>query len=56
MFQQNALAAAALPDNGRYLIFVDREVRLVENRLFIKALGDIPEFYQWYFHNPLHQE
>jgi hypothetical protein len=50
MLEKNTLAAAALPDYRRNLVLVNREVCLVENSLFVKALGDLSEFYQWHFH------
>ena len=40
MLKQDALAAAAFPDDRRNLVFINREIRLVENSLFVKALGD----------------
>ena len=54
MFQEDTLAAAALPYYRRNLVFINREIRLVENGLFVKAFGHLSEFYQWRFHMHLY--
>jgi hypothetical protein len=54
VFEKNAFAAAALADDRRNLLFVNYEICLVENSLFVKALGDISEFYQGRFHRGLY--
>jgi hypothetical protein len=40
MLKQDALAAAAFPYDRRNLVLINREIRLVENSFFVKALGD----------------
>ena len=50
MLQKDTLAAAALPYYGRNLVFINFEIYLIENGLFVKAFGYLFKFYQWRFH------
>ena len=54
MFQKDTFAAAALPYYRRNLVFINRQIRLVENGLPVKAFGNLSEFYQWRFHMNLY--
>lgn len=46
MFQEDALARAALSDDGGNLVFIDAGIHLVENSPVPESLGHVPEFYE----------
>jgi hypothetical protein len=52
MFEEYALAAPALADNGRYVAFVNLRIDVIEDRSVSKTLSNVPKFDQWGFHGP----
>ncbi len=56
VFQQDALACAALANEGGDFSLVDFKVDLVEDGLVVEAFSDVPEFDQWRFHKCLQNE
>ena len=52
MFEEYALAAPALADNGRYVPFVNLRIDVIEDRSVSKTLSNVPKFDQWSFHGP----
>ena len=53
MFEEYALAAPALADNGRYVAFVNLRIDVIEDRSVSKTLSNVPKFDQWGFHVPI---
>lgn len=56
MFEEHALATATFPYERCNLIFVNHEIRLVENGIFVKPFGNVSEFYQGRFHSASHEK
>ena len=52
MFEEYALAAPALADNGRYVAFVNLRIDVIEDRSVSKTLSNVPKLDQRGFHGP----
>ena len=56
VFEQNALAAATLPNDGGDLSLIDRQVNLIEDHMVVETIAHFLEFNQWIFHRSLQKK
>ena len=56
VLEQDALARAALADDGGHVSLIDLQIHPVENGMVVEPLGHLLEFDQWRFHRCLQNE